>query len=295
MAGGRVIAGLLLTSLSWWFLLLTALGTFGPGILREMGWLRDKDEFQRRADHRAGYHALLTSGLVSFVLVAFFRSGGTMENSHRLATSFLALLWFTWFLSSLLAYWGPQKTAARILLVFGSVWLVFTIISNLGPEWTGWAALLLHPLPAVPFFALAWLSRRRPRVTGILLLAVSVFFFQFFGLFSEGIEGVISTTFILFLGPLLASGVALLGAGKKSECPEEAEEVLMTGNRSNVECEVLSALQRSSMSGLRSACSFDALTDQGDPAAIPPRCHRFEASQGISPTLAVASLRHQPP
>ena len=192
---------------------------------------------------------------------------------------------------------GPQKTAARILYVFDSVWLVFTIISNLGSEWTGWAALLLHPLLAVPFFALAWFSRRRPRVTGILLLAVSVFFFQFFGWFRSGVLGLVteSVTLILFLGPLLASVVALLGAGTKSECPEEAEEELMTGNRSNGECEILSVLQRSSMSGLRSACSFDALTDQGDPAAIPPRCHRFEASQGISPTLAVASLRHQPP
>lgn len=25
------------------------LGTFGPGILRELGWLKDKDEFERRA------------------------------------------------------------------------------------------------------------------------------------------------------------------------------------------------------------------------------------------------------
>ena len=75
VAGGMVIAGFLLTSVSWWFLLLTALGTFGPGILREVGWLRDKDEFQRQAAHRAGYHAFLIVGLVAFVLVAFFHSG----------------------------------------------------------------------------------------------------------------------------------------------------------------------------------------------------------------------------
>ena len=228
IAGGLVIAGFLLTGVSWWFFLLAAVGTFGPGILREVGWLRDKDEFQRRAHYRAGYHAFLTIGLVAFVLVAFFRAGGRVEHPHRLATFFLALLWFTWFLSSLLAYWGPQKTAARILIAFGSVWLVFAIISNLGSEWTGWAALLLHPLLAAPFFVLAWLSGRWPRIAGILLLAAAVGFFLLFELRhiarTSILEVITSVTFILFLGPLLASGVALLVAGTR-ERAEDAQSV----------------------------------------------------------------------
>ncbi len=233
IAGGLVIAGFLLTEVNWWFFLLAAAGTFGPGILREVGWLCDKDEFQRRAHYRAGYHAFLTIGLVAFVLVAFFRAGGTIEHPHRLATFFLALLWFTWFLSSLLAYWGPQKTAARILIAFGSVWLAFAIISNLGSEWTGWAALLLHPLLAAPFFVLAWLSGRWPRVAGILLLTVAVGFFVFLELphiaRTSILELITDATTILFLGPLLASGVALLNAGK-SDRAEDAQDVLMTGN-----------------------------------------------------------------
>ena len=233
VAGGTVIAGFLLIEVNWWFFLLVAAGTFGPGILRELGWLRDKDEFQRQAAHRAGYHAFLTVGLVAFLLVAFFRTGGTMEHPHRLVTFFLALLWFTWFFSSLLAYWGVQKTAARILIAFGCVWLVFTIISNLGPEWTGWAALLLHPLLAAPFFVLAWLSTRWPRVAGILLLIVSVLFFLlvFMRVFARtGGPGLInsSVTFIFFVGPLLTTGVALLCTGKKSESPEDVEGVLTT-------------------------------------------------------------------
>ena len=233
VAGGMVIAGLALpsfTNLSEWFLLLAALGTFGPGILREVGWLRDKDEFQRQAAHRAGYHAFLTVGLVAFVFVAFFRSSErTIKDPQELATFFLALLWFTWLLSSLLAYWGPQKTAARILYAFGSVWLVFTIASNVGSEWSGWAALLLHPLLASPFFVLGWLSGRRPRIAGILLLAVSVCLFLLFGWWRGNLGLVtVGVTFILFFGPLLVSGVALLCTGKKSERSEDGEEVLMT-------------------------------------------------------------------
>ena len=236
-AGGMVIAGLALpsfTNLSEWFLLLAALGTFGPGILREVGWLRDKDEFQRQAAHRAGYHAFLTVGLVAFALVAFFHSGErTIKDPQELATLLLALLWFTWFFSSLLAYWGAQKTTPRILIAFGSVWLVFTIAGNVGSEWSGWLALLLHPLLASPFFVLAWLSTRWPRVAGILLLTVSVLFFLlvFMRVFARtGGPGLInsSVTFIFFVGPLLTSGVALLCTGKKSERSEDGEEVLMT-------------------------------------------------------------------
>ncbi len=220
LAGAMVIAGFALTGLSWWFLLLVAIGTFGPGVLREMGWLRDKDEFQQRAAHRAGYHAFVAAGLVGFLLVAFFRSGERkIKDPQELATLFVTLLWFTWFLSSLLAYWGPQKTAARVLWTFGCVWLVFTIVSNLGAEWTGWAALLLHPLLALPFFILAWLSGHRPHLTGILLLAASIFFVWLFGWFRGGNLGLINegVTFILFIGPLLASGVALLSARKDIE------------------------------------------------------------------------------
>jgi hypothetical protein len=228
-----VVSGFMLTGLSWWLLLLAALGTFGPGILRELGWLRDKDEFQLQAARRAGYHAFLTSGLMAFVLLAFFRSGeGAVKDPEELATLFLATLWFTWFLSSMLDYWGPQKMAARILIAFGSVWLVFTIVSNLGSEWTGWAALLLHPLLTLPFFALAWLSYRWPRFTGILLLVASIFFTQLFGVFRSSDLGLVTrgVTYILFLGPLLASGVALLGAGNECERSEDAARPPLAGN-----------------------------------------------------------------
>lgn len=225
IAGGMVIAGFLLTSVSWWFLLLAGAGAFGPGILREMGWLHDQDEFQLRAAHRAGYHAYLVVGLVSFCLVAFFRSDDRMiKDPEELATFFLAILWFTWFFSSLLDFWGPQKTAARILYAFGIVWLVFTIVSNLGSEWTGWTALLLHPLLTLPFFVLAWLSRRWPRIAGVLLLVASIFLMQLFGFFDSSPLGLATRgiTFTLFLGPLIASGIALLCTGQNDEVAEES-------------------------------------------------------------------------
>jgi hypothetical protein len=209
-----VVAGFLLTGVSWWFFLLAGLGTFGPGILRELNWLHDQDEFQRRTQHRAGYHAFLITGLIAFGLIAFVRSGArTMKDPQELGTLFLALLWCTWFFSWLIDYWGTQKTAARIL--YGFAWLVFTIISNTGSEWTGWRALLMHPLLTIPFFAMAWLSTRKPLIAGILLLAAAVYFFQFFGFFRREHIGLItqSVTCIVFMGPLIATGVALICVG----------------------------------------------------------------------------------
>jgi hypothetical protein len=224
IAGSLVVGGLLLTGVSWWFLLLTAAGALGPGMLRELGWLRDCDEFQQLAAYRAGYHSYLAGALVAFLLVAFFRSGDrAIEHPQELATLFLTLLWFAWFLSSLVSFWGAQKAAFRILVSFGSAWLVFTIVSNTGSEWRGWMPLLLHPLLTLPFFALAWLSVRWPRVAGVILLGAAFFFVQFFGMFRHDHLAIINqaVTFVLFVGPLIACGLALVGSKTESDEPDE--------------------------------------------------------------------------
>ena len=54
IAAALVIGGMALTGVNWGFVGLVGLGTFGPGVLRELGWLRDKDEWQLRAAQRAG-------------------------------------------------------------------------------------------------------------------------------------------------------------------------------------------------------------------------------------------------
>jgi len=61
VASAIVIAGFWLSRVSLWFFLLVGVGTFGPGLLRELGLLNDRGEFQRRADHRVGYYAFLTA------------------------------------------------------------------------------------------------------------------------------------------------------------------------------------------------------------------------------------------
>ena len=208
-----VVIGFLACGISWWFLLLSGLGAFGPGLLRELELVDDRDEFQRRADQRAGYHAFLVAGFAACALVAWFRSGERLlQNPQELATLFLCLLWFSWLLSSLVSYWGARKAAARILIVFGLCWFGFAILANTGSEWGGWTALLLHPLIALPFLVLAKLSSSRPRLAGGLLFLVAAFFVWFFRMFRGDAIDIVTqgVTFILFIGPLLASAVALV-------------------------------------------------------------------------------------
>jgi MFS family permease len=210
VAGIFVIAGFALAGVSYWFLLLVAVGTVGPGYLRELGWLRDQDEFQRRAAHRAGYHAFLVTVFVAFLALAYTRSGvRNLREPEELSTFFLALMWFTWLWSSLVNYWGARRTAFRILVIFGSVVGVFNILGDLKDPLGMLMQLLVTTLP---FFLFAYLSRRWPRVAGAFMVvtagvAVGYYFTHF-----ENLDLITKAcTVVLVAGPLAASGVALLG------------------------------------------------------------------------------------
>jgi hypothetical protein len=210
IAGTLVIAGFALTSVSWWFILLAAAGAVGPGYLRELGWLRDQDEFQRRAARRAGYHAYLVTVFAAFLAIAYMRSGERhLPALEELSTFYLGLLWFTWLWSSLVNFWGARKTAFRILLLFGSVVGVFNVLSDLKDP----VAMLMQLLvTTVPFFVFAWGSRRWPRVTGALMVATAaVATWYYFGHFEWLALIVKAFTTVVVAGPLLASGVALVG------------------------------------------------------------------------------------
>lgn len=223
VAGALVLGGFLLADVSWGFIVLVGFGALGPGLLREVGWLRDKDEFQLAAARRAGYHGFLAAGLLAFLLVAYYRLHPDLR-AHPSAPVelILVVLWFTWFLSSLWAYWGARRMAARLLVIFGGVWLLFNVIAN----WqAGAIGMFMQCLLAAPFFAAAWLARRLPRVAGVLLLGFAAFFVHFFGLydvvqdpFGKGRVFVL----ILFVGPLLVAGLGLLRRDPDRETGERA-------------------------------------------------------------------------
>lgn len=228
IAGGLVILGLLLdTFVAEGLLIVAGLGAFGPGILRELGWLGDQDEFKRQSAHRAGYHAYLIGGLATVLIVSALRwRGQDIEVSSEWIMLILVLLWMTWLFSALLAYWGARKTASRVLMVFGSFWAVFVgamIVGEIvGPEQLQMAGVLMGFVVVAPFFILARTAGRWPRRTGGVLLAVSALFLGVFAPVwaarSLQLPSVLVTATLLIV-PLVASGIALLREGPESEEP----------------------------------------------------------------------------
>jgi len=230
---GLVAAGLVILGVLLWmfvakgFLVLAGLGAFGPGILRELGLLRDQDEFQRQAAHRAGYHAYLIGGLATAFAVSALQSHeGTLEDSSEWVMLILVVLWTTWLFSALLSYWGARKTASVVLSVFGSFWAVFVLASIIGTESQDATvvnmllASLMGSIVVVPFFVLARMAGRRPRGTGVALLAVAALFLLMFAPAWAArdfkLPSLLAVATLLIV-PLVASGIALLREGTQSE------------------------------------------------------------------------------
>lgn len=232
VAGGLVVAGILLWMLMDRSLLVVAgLGAFGPGILRELGWLRDQDEFQRQAAHRAGYHAWLVGGLAAVLVLSVLELGdAAAEAPVEWIRLILALMWLSWLFSALLAYWGAKSTARRVLLVFGSFWLVFAVATVIGEAGSaaGAGEVLVGVLAGAgivaPFFVLSWAAGRWPRASGSILVVVAAAFVVVFGGGARGglaLPTVLLTQTILVV-PLAASGIALLGE-RRGDAGDESD------------------------------------------------------------------------
>lgn len=163
---------------------LVGLGVFGPSLLRELGLLRDGDEFTRHAVYRACFHALLLNVLLLVVFMrAFFIGGfpsGSSDWNLLLANmSFLYHVSLTVFaISYVVQYWGVQLGISRVLSglsviaglsIFRDAIHHFIFSLDL-PAWGAWSEISL--IACMVFLVLAQVVSRRPRVGGILLLGV---------------------------------------------------------------------------------------------------------------------------
>lgn len=221
-----VITGLLLTTMNWWWLLLTLFGSVLPGLSREVGWLHDRDEYQMHAIRRAGYHAYLACVAVGIFLIAWLRATEAgrdkfldVGGAENVAMLMVCLAWLTWLFSWLVSFWGAQRAASRTLLMFGLIWLTFTVLSNTGSEWNGWTVLLMHTLLAVPFLLLSRLALHLPRISGAILILLSIGFAGMFGFWRVDSAALLrqGPVLVLLVGPLLASGFALLACRANEE------------------------------------------------------------------------------
>ena len=228
-----VAAGVLLwMSVSRGLLIVAGVGAFGPGLLREVGWLRDHDEFQREAARRAGYHAYLVGGLSAILVLSFVEWGGrAVDESAEWVRFLVVVMWLSWLASTLLTYWGPVTTAARVLRVFGSFWAIFVVATLIGEARSGQDLVLtLEGIAAgigilAPFFGLAWTARRWPRPTGLALLGIAAVFGLALVRPGPLPWSTVLTTQALLSGPVAVSGIALvLGWGAHGDDPDDEPE-----------------------------------------------------------------------
>jgi hypothetical protein len=199
-------------------LFVAGLGAFGPGILRELGWLRDQDEFQRQAAHTAGYHAYLIGGLVTAIVASAFAWSETgLPNPAEWIRMILVVLWGSWLLSSAVSYWGAPRATRSMLLTFGAFWTVFAVavlIGDAGDPETPFLATLVGVMVGLlliaPYFVLAWTVGRWPHGTGVALLGIAaVLLFVFRGPRGAPWSPAMLAE-ILLVGPQIACGIALL-------------------------------------------------------------------------------------
>jgi len=147
-----------------------------------------------------------------------------VDDSAEWARFVVVVLWLAWLSTMLLTYWGAPRTARRVLMAFGSFWLVFVVTTLVGDAMSGetLANTLLGSAVGVgvvaPFFGLAWASGRYPRQTGIALLGIAAIFLLAFGGGSALAWSTRVMTQTLLAGPVLVSGLALLlGSGGGEE------------------------------------------------------------------------------
>ena len=232
VAGGLVVLGLLLSMfVADGFLILAGLGAFGPGMLRELGWLKDKDEFQRRTAYRAGYIAYLIGGLAAVVAISVLKwQDADLGSAAEWLELVLVILWMTWLFVSMLSYWGARKTATRVLTVFGSFWAVFVgamiVGTLLGPEKLVLVGVLMGLVFVAPFFILAWTAGRWPRPTGAILVVVAALFLLItapnFAARSLEWSSILLTATLLVV-PMVSCGIALLRDGSAGK--DEGDDV----------------------------------------------------------------------
>ena len=129
LAFGVALAAVFLKYLAPSLLGIIALVVFLPSILREVGVLKDTDEWARGIMHRAGFHAALVVVLFVTVNYVAVMSGGFATSDTRhwpLEVQFFrsAAMW-VFVVSYVIQYWGAREGVFRILVVAG--------IMNLAP------------------------------------------------------------------------------------------------------------------------------------------------------------------
>lgn len=214
-----VAVGLLLgTTTHTAFMILFALGAFGPGLLRQMGLIDDLDELQKEAAAKSGLRAYLVTAILMMAVVIgenWNRIGFGLEKVP--ASSVVLLMLIVYYASYCLSFWDTRKAVSRVLLAIGLFWLAFVVLSHAREPGPLIGEALVVP---GPFIVAAVLCRWFPRTVGLLLIAFAMSSIYFFHMIRLGVSFTDSIAFggftlLLIPLPLTVAGVALVADGSR--------------------------------------------------------------------------------
>jgi hypothetical protein len=142
-------------------------------VLREIGVLKDVDEWSRGIMHRAGFHGLLAvGGLISLnylsVLTGRYEPTAVMPAPFSDEMVRKAVVW-VFLVSYLIQYWGPREGVFRILMAAAVVGLAPLFALGRHPDHAG-IYLAGAGINAAVMIVPALLVRRWPRLGGGVLL-----------------------------------------------------------------------------------------------------------------------------
>lgn len=162
-------------------LAVVALAVFAPSVLRELGIIRDADEYTLGVMRRAGFHAALAAGALIFLdhglavlgLYPDVKMSGepTVLGAETLRK---ALIW-VFLISYLIQYWGARGGVARVLLG-AAIMTLAPVAFLLRPEAYPWPGTLVAMAigSSGVMAAMAWIVSRAPRAGGFMLVAVCI-------------------------------------------------------------------------------------------------------------------------
>lgn len=173
--------GVLALTFSYFYpllLTLVAFAIFAPSILRELGLLRDTDEWTRQIMHRAGFHtAMMACALIFLNHLAssnnWYEPISAISSDQPFAgEGIYKPVIGVFLLSYLIQYWGARQGVFRILLGAAATSLAPLLYFLIGRQGDRWLFAGTSLAVFVLLLLLALLVRRWPRVAGATLLGL---------------------------------------------------------------------------------------------------------------------------
>lgn len=177
--------GLTGIALQWWLewaWAVTIAAIVMPSLLREIGVLKDGDEFLLGVAHRAAFHAMMCA--VFLIMAArILRAAGVTEGSSP--TQSLGLVEGTFLVSYLLQYWGAREGTSRIFLGVAAMAAVYLVV-YLRPQYVEHRFLAIGTISGlvITLTAFSFLVRARPRISACVLVTLSLLMTGFLAWFS---------------------------------------------------------------------------------------------------------------